>query len=596
MLEIGKTLIRLLDSHDRRSFFIYTVISFVAGIIEVVGIGSIMPFIGVLLQPSLVTENPILFGVYSMLGFTSTNMFIIFMGLTTIGLITLGGITNIFCVRYQLRMSYMTGHKWAVRLLSAYLSQPYKFFLRQNTNTIKAIVLSDVDRVVSALLLPFGAIIARSFVIMLLVILLLLVNPAVTLSLVGITGGIYGALLLYFKKKMKTKGALALLQNSIRFKSANDALSCIREIKLHGNASFFTDNFEKASGSFASLQAYSLYHGQIPRFVIEIIGFVILITILLYFLVSGKANTGDIIPLVALFAASGYKILPAAQNLYSSINSIRFNTSALETVAAGMALEIYEDQITDNNKKIDFLKEIKIEDLSFAYEGADTYTIHDINISIQKNSMVGIVGPTGAGKSTLIDILIGLLPPQKGKISIDATTLSPDHIRAWQRKIGYVPQQVQLLEGTAAYNIAFASDPGKIDKERMIRAATAACMNDFISEDKNGFDLEVGEEGTRLSGGQKQRLGIARALYLEPEVIVLDEPTSALDKETAKAIITSLKSLSHEKTIIIITHNLEVLNFCDQIVFVNNGTVKSAATVDEIIAEDKSFSTFVGQE
>jgi ABC-type bacteriocin/lantibiotic exporter with double-glycine peptidase domain len=593
MIELGKTFARLLDAEGRRSFVIFTVISFFAGVIEVVGIGSVMPFIGVLLQPAIIAQNPVLSGVYGHFGFTSTNDFIVCMGMATIGLITAGGLINIFSVRYQLNVTYMIGHKWAVSLLTAYLAQPYEFFLRGNTNKIKATVLSDVDRVVASVLMPFGVIISRSLVIVFLVVLLLVVNPVVTGLLVAVTGGIYGALLLYFRQKMKAKGEQALQHNSVRFKSANEALSCIRDIKLHDNAEFFIDNFRQASRSFAVLQSYSLFHGQIPRFMIEIIGFVSLILLLLYLLVAGKGDVGAIIPLIALFAASGYKILPAAQNLYSSLNSIRFNSAALEAVAAGMALTVPTSSAATPGKPVSFTREISIRDLGFAYEASSVPVLQDVNAVLAKNTMIGVVGPTGAGKSTFIDILIGLLPPGTGEVRVDGEALGPD-MRRWQEKIAYVPQHVEILDGTVAENIAFGQRPDRIDRERIMSAARAAQIESFISQSPQGMDASVGEDGSRLSGGQRQRIGIARALYFDREIVVMDEPTSALDKETAESVVRNLRDISRQRTVVIITHNLDVLNYCDQVLFIKDGRLQSAPDVKTMAARNAEIMAFVG--
>lgn len=597
MRELGKTLIRLLDAEGRRSFAIFTLISFLAGIIEVIGVGSVMPFIGVLLQPEMITQNPVLARLYEHFQFQSTEAFVTAMGLATIGLITAGGVINIFSVRYQLNVTYMIGHKWAVRLLAAYLAQPYEFFLRGSANRIKATVLSDVDRAVASVLMPFGVIISRSLVILFLVLLLLAVNPVVTIMLVAVTGGIYAGLLLYFRRKMKAKGQQAVMYNGLRFKGAHEAMACIRDIKLHGNANFFIDRFQNASRHFAQLQSYSLYHGQIPRFVIEIIGFVTLILLLLYLMTTGGAEMESIIPLIALFAASGYKILPAAQNLYASLNSIRFNSAALEAVAAGMTLSVPADVLTaepaDRDGSITFAREIAMEHVAFAYEGAGVPVLHDVNVTLARNTMIGVVGPTGAGKTTLIDILIGLLPPRSGGVTVDGRALGAA-LPSWQEKIGYVPQQVQIMDGTIAENIAFGILPADADADKLAAAAHAARLEDFIRATPQGVDAPVGEDGGRLSGGQRQRIGIARALYFDREVLVLDEPTSALDKETADSVIRNLKDIARQRTVVMITHNLDALHYCDQILFVKDGRVKSAPNVAAMTAQAPEFMAFTG--
>lgn len=590
MKHLGKNLVRLLDTEDRRSFAIFVAISFFSGVIEVIGVGSIMPFIGVLMQPDLITENQILSSAYETFNFRTSSQFLFFLGMVTLAFITLGGICNIFSIRYQLKITHKIGHKLAVRLLSSYLSQPYSFYLRTNTNVLKSSILSDVDRVVSSVLIPAATIISKAMVITIILLLLLFINPTITALLFVITGGVYAGLIIYFRKKMKTRGQQALQQNAIRFKIVNESFSCIRDIKLHDNADFFEDQFNQASKKFADLQAYSLYHGQIPKFIIEMVGFFILILLILFLISEGNNHVQDIIPLIALFAASGYKILPAAQNLYSSLNSIRFNSAGLESVAQGVSLTPEHAQNDKVGSDLHFNNAITMDKICFSYENASEKVLKDISLQIKKNSLIGVVGPTGAGKSTLIDILIGLIPPDSGQILIDETPLTAQNLKSWQKKIGYVPQHVQLISGSIASNIAFGKEDRNIDWERIDDAARNAHIHTFIQDLPDGYKTDVRENGDRLSGGQRQRIGIARALYHAPDIIVLDEPTSALDPETAQNIILTLKSIARERTIILITHDLDRLSHCDQIIFVNNGQAKSASDVRTLAEQDQVFS------
>ncbi|MDB5492268.1 MAG: Lipid export ATP-binding/permease protein MsbA [Micavibrio sp.] len=571
---LPKKLGRLLDVEDRRSFTIFIAISFLAGVIEVIGIGSIMPFIGVLMQPDIIKTNHILAAMYDRLQFEDTRQFLVVMGCATLCMIALGGIVNIFNVRYQLRVTHRIGHKWAVRLFSTYLHQPYKFYLKTNTNTMKSTILSEVDRVVSSVLVPVAVIISKTMVISILLLLLMFVNPVITALLVLITGGIYASLLFYFRNKMRIRGRDAVRQNAIRFKTTSEAFASIRDIKLHDNAGFFEGEFSRASEKYTTSQAYSLYHGQVPRFIIETAGFVILITLVLYLIVSGGKNVSDVIPLIALFAASGYKVLPAAQNLYSSFNSIRFNSAGLDFVSEGMSLPVQAQD--EGGARLPFSSEIRVDGVTFTYDDRTAPTLNEVSALIRKNNLVGVVGPTGAGKSTFIDILIGLLSPQSGAVLVDGGALNDSTIKSWQRQIGYVPQQIHLLTGSIGSNIAFGKSANHADPAKIADAAQKAHIDSFIATLPDGYETDVGEHGDRLSGGQRQRIGIARALYRDPEILVLDEPTSALDAETARNLILTLKVLSQKKTVIIITHQAETLEHCDQVLMVEDGRIRQA--------------------
>lgn len=563
----------LMDRDDHRAFIVFVIISFLAGLIEVAGIGSIMPFIGVLMQPDIIHHNKILSTLYDMLHFTRDQQFVIFTGAVSLTILILGGVINIFAIHYQLRVTFRIGHKLAFRLLTSYLSQPYNFFLNTNSNTLKTIVLSDVDRAIAAVLVPCGVIISKTMVIVVLSAMLLMVNPVVTFLLMMTTGSVYAGLLFYFRKRMRIRGENSVEQNRIRFQTTNEAFSSIRDIKLHDNAGFFIGKFRAASDGYNRAQAYSLYHGQLPKFIIEMIGFVALISLILYLIVTGSKTANEIIPLIALFAASGYKVLPAAQSLYASYNNVRFYMTSIDMILAGLALPEGHNSITDAESRLDFQREISLQDVSFSYPGRDEPVLQSVNCTIRKNSLVGIVGATGAGKSTLIDILIGLLPPDSGQVAVDGITIRAENTKLWQHQIGYVPQKIYLLDDSIENNIAFGQTI--TDQAVIQNAAAMAQIDDFISTLPAGYKTSVGEQGDHLSGGQRQRIGIARALYRDPAVLVLDEPTSALDIDTARQLVATLKSLSRNKTIILITHATEILEHCDQILNLEHGRLEA---------------------
>lgn len=568
-------ILRLMDPTDRRAFIIFVIISFFAGIIEVAGIGSIMPFIGVLMQPDLIHHNKILAHIYDTLHFSDSNQFIIFTGAVTLTIIVAGGLINILSIRYQLRVTYRIGHKLAQRLLISYLSQPYRYFLGINSNSIKSIILSEVDRTVAAVLVPCGVIIAKSMIIIALMAMLLLVNPVITIVLIALVGGTYAILLFYFRHRMRICGQDAVHQNTVRFQTISEAFSSIRDIKLHHNAGFFTDKFRYASERFNNAQAYSLFHGQLPKFIIEMIGFVVLIGLILYLIVSGNRAANEVIPLIALFAASGYKVLPAAQSLYASYNNVRFYTTSIDLVLEGLNLPQSSAGSEGHPGRLEFSRDIVAQDLVFSYAGRGEPALKSVSCTIRKNSLVGVIGPTGAGKSTFIDILIGLLPSDSGQILIDGVELTPLNSPLWQQQIGYVPQKIYLLDDSIENNIAFGQ--AILDHTQIEKAAERAKVANFILTLPEQYKTFVGEQGDHLSGGQRQRIGIARALYRDPAVLVLDEPTSALDSETAQQLMTTLKALSQQKTIIIITHAQEILDSCDMILRINNGMLESSS-------------------
>ncbi len=571
-----KTLFSLFDDQDRRGFGLFITVTFFAGALEVIGIGSIMPFIGLLLQPDLIETNQVLSRLYETVNATSQHQFMIFMGLLTIVLIVSGGLIGIFAIRSQLKLTHLIGHKWATRLLSSYLNHPYQFYLDNNTNTLKAAVLSEVDRTVSSILIPSAVLISRGIIILIIFVLLLLVNPLITLLLLFVTGSVYSSLLIYFRHKMKAKGQEAVAHNKTRYQTTNEAFSSIRDILLHHNSGYFTEKFQAASERYATIQAYSLYHGQIPRFVIEMTGFAALIGLTLYLVAYGENHGSAVIPLIALFAASGYKVLPAAQSMYAAINSIRFNTAALTIIAKG--LQDSNPPVATPEPSPAISGDIEARNLGFYYQSPAQPVLNDLSFRIAQNSLVAVIGTTGAGKSTLIDILIGLLQPKNGTLSVGNNELTTFNIPAWQRSIGYVPQKIYLLEDSLEKNIAFGQNQNEINPARVAECARLTHIDSFIESLPAQYETSVGEHGDRLSGGQRQRVGIARALYRNPDVLVLDEPTSALDPQTAQNLMMTLKELSADKTVIVITHSQELLRYCDQVLHLQNGQLAESTS------------------
>lgn len=575
MKHVFSKIISLFDAHDKRAFITFVIISFLGGVIEVAGIGSIMPFMGILLQPDLVMTNSVLSQMYVALNFSHQSHFIIFMGCVTLAMIVSGSLINILAAKFQLNLSYKIGHKWASRLFSIYLHQPYKFYLSVNSNAMKSSILSEVDRAISSTLIPSSVFISKAMILMVILGMLLFVNAVVTLVLMVIVGGIYGSLLVYFRQKMKRRGQDMVDNNKTRYSVTDEAFMGIREVKLYHNAGYFEDRFSAASQHYNMTQAYSLFFGQIPRFVIEMIGFAALIILVLYLIVRDGVPVDQVIPLIALFAAAGYKTLPAAQNLYASLNSIRFNSASLSTVASGFALASEMEKRDDKDQEdLAFAKQLTVKDVSFSYDAQSAPALKNLHCTIQKNTLVMISGQTGAGKSTFIDLLSGLLTPDEGHILIDDIALTKKNVHAWQQQIGYVPQKIHLLDRSIEVNITLSQSGDDIDRDKMITAAKMAKIDDYVQSQPDKYKTEIGEQGERMSGGQRQRLGIARALYRDPNVLILDEPTSALDEKTANELLQNLKEMTKTKTIIIITHSTEAQKYCDQLLFVNDGCVQ----------------------
>jgi len=392
---------------------------------------------------------------------------------------------------------------------------------------------------------------------------------------------------LYFSERMKTEGQLRLRANKERFRLAGEALGGIKDIKVIGVEKYFLDRYSKHSGTFSDVQSRNQIIGQIPRYVMETIAFGGIVSLLI-FSVSSNMSVQKIIPLVSFFAFAGYRLIPALQDIFHSVTRMKFTRAVLDKIHADMRKEI-SGRMDYEGKKIDikpilFSKNIELRNIHFSYPGSDKRVLNDVNLNIEKNSFVALIGETGSGKTTIADIILGLLTQYEGKILVDGVKIKEDNIRNWQANLGYVPQQIFLSDDSVARNIAFGLPDNQIDMKKVKKAAEMANIHDFVEKElPQNYDTFIGERGVRLSGGQRQRIGIARALYYDPHVLLLDEATSSLDNATEKEVLTAIESVAKLKTMIVIAHRLTTIKNCDRVYVMEKGMMVREGSYDEII-------------
>jgi ABC-type bacteriocin/lantibiotic exporter with double-glycine peptidase domain len=414
------------------------------------------------------------------------------------------------------------------------------------------------------------------------------INPELSLLTIFILGGSYLIIFLCMKGFVKKIGINRLEANNERYKILSIAFGSYKEVKIMGLENKFTNFFSKPANAYAITQARAKIIAQIPRYFLEIIvfgGMLLLILILFY---QGKSIL-ETIPLVTLYVFAAYRLMPALQHIYASVIQIKFSESALDILYFSLNnLKINEEKKTQFTS-IPFKSDLILEDVSFKYSSSSKLTLKNINLKIKVFSRVGIVGYSGSGKSTLVDIITGLQYPTQGYLKIDEIIISDDNKRKWQKKIGYVPQNIYLTDASVAENIAYGEKESEIDYKKIISICKIIDLNKFvINKLAKGYNTIVGERGAKLSGGQIQRIGIARALYFEPEILIFDESTSALDYYSEDLLIKNINKLMN-KTIIIITHRLTTLKNCDIIFVMEEGKIVSKGTYNELLKNNKSF-------
>lgn len=584
MFNIYRKALALLSPKEKRRGGLVLGMVIIMAVLETAGVASVMPFLSVLGNPEVVETNPALNAVYEGLGFTSVDAFILALGAAAFGLILFSDFFRSLTHYAMNRFVEMRRHSIGKRLLETYLRQPYAFFLDRHSGDMAKNILSEVDQLVQQVFRPGMQMVAYSVVILALVILLIVVDPWLALGVGVVIGGIYALICGSVRGILGRVGRDRARANQERFTAASEALGGIKDIKLLGREHAYLSRFDGPSSRQARHQATNQTLGEIPKFIIEAVGFggVIALTLVLLTTQGGTDSNalGDILPILGLYAFAGYRLLPAAQRIYAGMAKLRFGAAAVDGVYNDLhqrsaLAELYKGAPQPLEPK----QTIALQNIHYTYPNAERPALQGINLEIPVGTSVGIIGTSGAGKATLVDVLLGLLRPTEGAIVVDGESITDDNLRAWQQALGYVPQDIFLTDSTVAENIALGVPREQIDHEQVERCARMAQVHDFIVSDmQEGYSTVVGERGVRLSGGQRQRIGIARALYHEPPVLVFDEATSALDHETEAAVMGAVTSLSRLKTIIMIAHRLSTVTSSDQIVTLAGGAVQ---TVDD---------------
>lgn len=589
-----KRLLRIFNRKEKLQFskLLFAIITMV--FLEIVGVASILPFMELVANPDAIEQSPVLTRVYELFDFEDQKQLLIATGLGIIALIGFTSAFSILTTWMQYKYSWKTAHNLGMRLLKAYLNKPYAYFLTKNTADLKACVIGEVSTLTGGVIIPVIEIISRSLVSIVIFLLLVLVDTQTALIMFGGLGGAYLVIYLARQNFLKKIGHHRISMNMLRFKTLSELLGGIKTVKAYNTQSFFYDRFNYASEEFCDVQPkYNLILAA-PRYVLEFLAFgtILLITIVLY---SSYGDIQKAIPRLSLYAVAGYRLLPALQRAFSAAAKVRHHLPVLDRLYDDLAASLQtEAQEKKEILPFDFKSNLKIDDLSFQYENTDEPVIKELNLTIEKGQTVAFVGSTGSGKSTLIDLIVGLLDPDRGSLKIDGRALSPENISAWQQMVAYVPQDVFLFDDTIARNIAIGEKEEEIDQVLLEKVVKLADIYDFIVQDlKKGFQSEVGENGVRLSGGQRQRLGLARALYRNPKVLVLDEATSALDSITEKGIIDSLISLPYDLTTIIIAHRLSSVRHADCIYIMGEGQIIAKGSYDDLMQSNNTFKTMV---
>ena len=587
-----KKILFLLSSQERKHAALLMVMIIIMALLDMIGVASILPFMAVVTNPSIIETNLILNIMYqysSLFGVENNQQFIFALGVLVFILLVVSLSFKTLTTYLQVRFISMSEYTIGKRLMKGYLYQPYSWFLSRHSADLGKIILSEVGQVIGNGIRPIIELIAKGLTTIALIALLVIVDPRLTL-IIGLSMSLVYLFIFYFVRNyLKRTGEERLNNNQLRFKSVSEAFGAAKEVKIGGLEKTFIENFSSSAQIVAKSLASSQIIGQLPRFILEAIAFGGILLIILYS-ISETGSFSSAIPVISLFVFAGYRLLPAIQSIYASFTQLVFVGSSVD--------KLYDDlkNFKTFNKKQDqgilpFNKIISLKNICYNYPNSSRTTLKDLNLSIPAKSIIGLIGATGCGKSTTIDIILGLLTPQKGTLEVDGKVITEQNSRSWQRSIGYVPQHIYLSDDTVAANIAFGVEPKNINQDMIEKVSKIANLHELvINELPQKYNTEIGARGVRLSGGQRQRIGIARALYHNPKALVLDEATSALDNQTEKAVMDAVNNLGKNITIILIAHRLNTVKNCDIIYKLDNGQIINQGTFNDLIDSNNNFN------
>lgn len=579
VLDILRRVKMLLSARERVQLMMLACLVCAAALFETLGVASILPYMSLLTAPDSEISRRVFDYAARFSGQTSRDALIVYVGCVVLVGMVAGTILSGLATWFALRFSMLRIHTMSQRILISYLARDYEFFIQRNSSTLLKNLLSEVGNVVGGVLTPLIQMSTRVLVAVLLAGLLFVVNFTVAAISVGVLLSFYVTIYTFTRRGLSRMGAAAVAANDARYQTLSELFSGIREVKLWGKEKYYLSLFSRASGCFADMNSRSQLIALLPRYTLEILAFGGMVGVTIVLVSAGK-NFSEYIPLLSLYAAAGYKLLPSLQQVFVNLSAIRFSVASLDVLIEERKTWTIADsdaqETTSRGLELHLNREIRFENVEYCYPECNEAAVGPLNLNIPAFCTTGIVGASGAGKSTVLDLMLGLLQPSSGHILIDGQELNAQSCQNWAAVVGYVPQNVYLTDGTVAENIAFGTSADDIDLAAVAAAARAAQLYDVIDALREKFDTRLGERGLRLSGGQRQRVAIARALYRNPEILVFDEATNALDSETEEAVLEAVRSLAHQKTIVIVTHRLSTLRDCEQLYTLENGKLVNA--------------------
>ncbi len=596
MNKILSMMLGFLSSDEKRRLYILLVITFFVALFDVAGVASIAPFFTLVSQPEIIETNNILSKIFYFLGFEDVDStedvqnFLIIVGLSVFIFMITSLSMKAWSIYMLERFAQSCNFSISKNFVENYLRQDYSWFLSKNSASIGKNILSEVNAVVSGILLPGLMFFANISSVIIIILGLFIFDPLLATNVFVPLIGIYLVFTMVAKKYLTNIGEDRVLANEERFRIVQSGFSSIKELKVSNLEHTLLEDYEDPALRFAKHTATQHIIGKLPRYFIEMLAFGGVLALVIFLIIS-SGDFNSILPILILYAAAGYRMMPSLQQVYAQLTTVRFSKPALDILYKELKeMDLKEEsKLTKQFKKISYTKSLSLENIDYSYPSSDKNIISNLSIQIPYGSKIGFVGPTGSGKTTVIDIILGLLEPTNGNIFVDDKIIDKSSHASLRSMIGYVPQTIFLRDGTVSENIAFGIDKKDVDITMVKKAAELAQISMHIESLPHGYETQVGERGIKFSGGQRQRIGIARALYLNPKILILDEATSALDVITEEKVVHEIMNSLENITIITIAHRLSTIKDCDEIFVLDEGKLIGKGNYNQLIENNDLF-------
>lgn len=575
----------------QRQFKVLMVLTLVASFAEVVSIGAVLPFISILIAPKKVWDHSVVSHNATVLGITSAEQLVMPLTAGFVVIALFAGSVRLLQLWANTKFAFASGADLSIEVYRRTLYQPYCVHIGRNSSEVVSGIITKVNDVVFWALLPMLTLISSVVLLVSVTITLLFIDTLVAVTAIAGFGACYGVITWVSRRRLRSNAQRITIEQNQVIKTLQEGLGGIRDVLLDGTQPVYCESYRKADRPLRQAYGSNIFIAGSPRFAMEALGMA-LIACIAFALSRETEGVGSALPVLGALALGAQRLLPALQQGYSAWASIIGSYASLADMIVLLDQPLPEEMLRPAPAPLPFEHSIRFSEVKFRYSSDGPWVLDGLNLTIPKGSRVGIIGRTGSGKSTVLDLLMGLLTPTEGALLVDDESCAGNQVRAWQKSIAHVPQSIFMADTTLAENIAFGVPKDDIDMDRVRRVARQAQIADFIESRPLGYQAHVGERGIRLSGGQRQRIGIARALYKQAKVLVFDEATSALDSATELSVMDAIDGLDRDLTILLIAHRITTLSRCDMIIELERGRVKREGSYAELLGATSVLSTY----